>query len=282
MNRFPISLASYSFHGALEKEKMNIFSYLELLKYRYGVAWADIWTGFLPNLEEDFIREIRRTLEKYDLGLANLCVDGPHLWVDDPEERAQHKEQMLRYIGVANSLGAKTIRIDFGGQENTPMSQEAFEYLVSTYREYCGICYDLGMKIGPENHWGWDKSVENLKKVKEAVDHPAYGHLFHLDGFRPEELEEGTKLALSYAMHTHIPANSLPHAKRLIRLLHEGGYQGTYSVEHHSGVHERERVEWQLGAVRGLIQEIREEEEKGELDDQSYFDTIWGSSGKGD
>lgn len=275
MNHFPISLASYSFHGALEKKQIDIFSYLRLLKYRYAVSYADIWSGFLPCLEEDFIREIRRTMDRYDLSLANLCVDGPCLWMDDPEERAQHKDQMLRYIGVANSLGAKTVRIDFGGSDDKPMTDEAFEYIVNTYREYCGICWDLGMKIGPENHWGWDKSVEYLRKVKEAVDHPAYGHLFHLTGFRDGEVEEGTKLAVSYAMHTHIPANSVPEAKKLMRMLQESGYQGTYSVEHHSGEHEFERVEWQLGAIRSLIEELKDEMEKGEISDASYFDTIY-------
>lgn len=275
MNSFPISLASYSFHGALEKKQIDIFSYLHLLKYKYAVTYADIWTGILTNQEEDCIKAIRETMDRYDISLANLCVDGPHLWVDDPEERAQHKEQMLRYIGIANTLGAKTIRIDFGGSEDKPMTEEALEYLANTYREYCGICYDLGMKIGPENHWGWDKSVENLRKVKEAVDHPAYGHLFHLTGFREGEVEEGTELAVSYAMHTHIPANSIPEAKKLIRKLYESGYQGTYSVEHHSGEHELQRVEWQLGAVRSLVEEIKEELEKGEIEDASYFDTIY-------
>lgn len=271
---FPVSLASYSFHESVAKGQVNVFTYLMLLKYKYHVSHADIWTGIVTSKEDDFIKEIRKTMDRYELSLANLCVDGPHLWADDPEERAAHKKEMLEYINIAQKLGAKTIRIDFGGNDQ-PMPEEAFAYIVNTYREYCVICYDLGMKIGPENHWGWDKPVENLIKVKEAVNHPAYGHLFHFTGFLEGEEEQGTDLAISYAMHTHIPANSIPVAKGLIRRLYESGYQGTYSIEHHSGLHELERTEWQLGAVRSIIEEIKDEIALGEKNHEDYFGTIY-------
>lgn len=271
---FPISLASYSFHEAVAKGQVHVFTYLHLLKWKYGVSHADIWTGILTSREDAYISEIKKAMDRYEITLANLCVDGPHLWMDTPEERAAHKKEMLEYIEVAKKLGAKTIRIDFGGNDGS-MPEEAFEYIVKTYREYCGICDALGMKIGPENHWGWDKSVDNLIRVKEAVNHPAYGHLFHFTGFAEGEVERGTELAVSYAMHTHIPANSIPVAKGLIRRLYDSGYKGTYSIEHHSGLHELERTEWQLGSVRSLIEEIKDDIEAGVVHKEDYFSSIY-------
>ena len=255
MKDMKIAVASYSFHGAMYAGQCDVFNYLNLLKYRYGASYADIWTGYLPTLEDDFILKIRAAMDREGIELANLCVDGPHLWMDDPEVRAEHKKQMLEYIQVANKLGAKSVRIDFGGTEGHTMPEEAFEYIVNTYREYCAICADLGMKIGPENHWGWDRVPEYLEKVKNAVDSPAYGHLYHLGNFH-DEPERGEALALSYAMHTHIHADSMPYAKEVIRKLKNLGYEGAYSVEHHSGKLEAERVDWQLATMRGLIAEL--------------------------
>lgn len=255
MKDMKIAVASYSFHGAMYEGKCDVFNYLNLLKYRYGATNADIWTGYLPTLEDEFIGKIRAVMDREGIELANLCVDGPHLWMDDPEVRAEHKKQMLEYIQVANKLGAKSVRIDFGGPEGHTMPEEAFEYIVNTYREYCKICGDLGMKIGPENHWGWDRVPEYLEKVKNAVDSPAYGHLYHLGNFH-DEPERGEALALSYAMHTHIHADSMPYAKEVIRKLKNLGYEGAYSVEHHSGKLEYERVDWQLATMRGLIAEL--------------------------
>lgn len=255
MKDMKIAVASYSFHSAMYEGRCDVFNYLNLLKYRYGASYADIWTGYLPTLEDEFIGKIRAAMDREGIELMNLCVDGPHLWMDDPETRAAHKKQMLEYIQVANKLGAKSVRIDFGGTEGHTMPDEAFEYIVNTYREYCRICGDLGMKIGPENHWGWDRVPEYLEKVKNAVDSPAYGHLYHLGNFY-DEPERGEALALSYAMHTHIHADSMPYAKEVIRKLKNLGYEGAYSVEHHSGKLEYERVDWQLATMRGLIAEL--------------------------
>ena len=273
MPEFKTAIASYSFHGLQGQGKCDVFNYLNMLRYRYNIAHADIWTGFLPTLEEDFIAKVKDTLDRNGLSLANLCVDGPHVWMDDPEKREEHRLQMLEYIKAANKLGAKTIRVDFGGTEGYTMPEEAFEYIVKTYREYCGICYDLGMKIGPENHWGWDRVPTYLEKVKNAVDHPAYGHLYHLRNFY-DEVEKGEALAISYAMHTHIHAGSMPYAKEVIRKLALSGYEGVYSAEHHSGMLECERVEWQIATVRGLIAELQAE---GLEATPAYFNSIYGA-----
>lgn len=260
MKKYNISLASYSFHGALSEGRTNVFAYLESIKYRYNVDFADIWTGFLPALDETFLKAIRRNMDDRGICLANLCVDGPHLWENDPEKRIANKKNMLEYIKAAEILGARTIRVDFGGSEGYTMPDEAFEYIVGTYREYCAICANLGIKIGPENHWGWDRVPEYLVKVREAVNNPYYGHLFHFGNFFDGKKEEGLAAVLPYAMHTHIPADSLipqedgiSPAEKYIPILAASGYSGTYSVEHHSGQYEFERVEAQLGQVRTII-----------------------------
>lgn len=259
MPNFNISLASYSFHGLLGEGKLDIFGYLNLLYYKYHVTNADIWTGFTPTTDLDFMRKVRASMDERGISLENLCIDGPHLWVDTPEGRAENKRKMYEYIKAAEVLGAKTLRIDFGGSDDAPMSDEAFEYIVQAYREYCDMTAQFGAKIGPENHWGWDRNPEYLCRVRDAVDKKNYGHLFHFTNWMPGKEDKMTETAISYAMHTHIPANSIPVAKELIRKLAASGYEGTYSIEHHSGKFEEVRVEWQLGAVRSLIAELKEE-----------------------
>lgn len=255
MIMLPLCVASYSFHGLLDKGEIDVFSYLDLIASRYQVRYADIWSGFLPTLDEDYINKVRSSLDRNELTLANLCVDGPCLWEDDPEEREANRKKMHEYIRAAEKLGAKTIRIDFGGSNGHTMPPEAFDYIVRTYREYASVCGELGMKIGPENHWGWDAVPEYIESVRDAVDSPAYGHLYHFRNFY-DEPERGEALCISYAMHTHIHADSVPYAKEVIRKLAVSGYEGVYSVEHHSGIHEKERVAWQIATVRGLVAEL--------------------------
>ena len=63
-----ISVASYSFHGMINAGEMDVFSYFDLLKYRYHVDWADIWTeGCLKSLDEDYLKKIRRAMDEREL-----------------------------------------------------------------------------------------------------------------------------------------------------------------------------------------------------------------------
>ena len=71
--------------------------------------------NFVIAADEAFIQKIREEMDRLGLKLANLCVDGPHVWVADPEQRAQHKAQMLEYIRAGRQLGAESIRIAWKG-----------------------------------------------------------------------------------------------------------------------------------------------------------------------
>jgi sugar phosphate isomerase/epimerase len=257
MSRFPVSIASYSFHNMRSEGRLDVFGYLELLASRYRVQYADIWSGYLPALEKGFLKKVRLEMDRLDLSLANLCVDGPHLWEEDEEKRKNHHALALEYIKAGKILGAKTIRIDMGCQKDE-LSDEAFNYIVETYRQYAEICYNEGMRIGPENHWGASCRPYNLKRVQEAVNHPGYGHLLHFENFK-EDLELGYETVIPAAMHTHVAANTIPVAKDIIRRLASAGYKGAYSIEHHSGHMELERVEWQLASVRCILAELEEE-----------------------
>jgi sugar phosphate isomerase/epimerase len=53
-----------------------------------------------------------------------------------------------------------------------------------------------------------------------------------------------------YAMHTHIDATYADKCGQIMNKLLDLGYEGTFSVEHHSAKNEYDQVEWQLGAIR--------------------------------
>ena len=271
---FPVALASYSFHGLQAAGDLNLMTYLELLYSRYHVRNADIWTGLLPpdTLESGYLKKIRRFMDDRQISLANLCVDGPILWVDDPDKRAANRLTMLRYIEAAGILGARTVRIDFGGNAS-PMGDEPLDVIAGLYREYCAICQDQGMIIGPENHWGWDRLPENLIRVRDAVNHPAYGHLLHVGNWPDGQAERMLETVLPILMHTHFPADMITWSKPLLRRIALTGYKGAYSVEHHSAVNELERAQWQLGILRGHIAEL-ENEGLEQPASESYFEKI--------
>ena len=254
-----ISTLSYSFRGLLAEGKMDVFGYLETCKYRYHLAGADIWNGFLPTTDEDFINKVREGLAERELELADLCVDRAHIWEEDPAERERNYQNALAHLRAAASLRARFVRIDAGGREEV-WSDEAFDHIVARYREYAQWAYDHGFKVGIENHWGPERHWANLKKVYEAVNHPGFGVSCHIGGWAgtPAEVAEADRLVAPWVSHTHIAWNICegPLLEKLQNLW-EVGYAGYYSVEHHSGVDEYSEVAIQLAKVRAGLDRLR-------------------------
>ena len=254
-----VSVLSYSFRGLLAEGKMDVFGYLESCRYRYDLRAADIWSGFLPSLEPSFLRKVKDALEERELVLADLCVDGAHVWDSDGETRDSNYQNALAYLRAADDLGARFVRIDAGGRGET-WTDEQFDYIVARYKEYAQWAWDHGFRVGAENHWGPESYWPKLKKLYEAVDHPGFGISCHLGGWQgtPEENAEADRLVAPWVCHTHIAWNITegPLEEKMANL-RDAGYEGYYSVEHHSGTDEYTEIAIQLAKVRAVLERWR-------------------------
>ncbi len=159
-----LAIASYAFHGLLRDGTIDLFGYLESCRYRYGLRTADIWNGMLRGTDMDYLVRVKQALVERDLVLVNLCVDGPHIWEDDPAVREQHYQTALTYLQVAEYLGAKTLRIDAGGRDDD-WTPEQFDLIVQRFGEYARRAYESGFKVGPENHWGAEVVPANMRRL---------------------------------------------------------------------------------------------------------------------
>ncbi|MDZ4717289.1 MAG: TIM barrel protein [Roseiflexaceae bacterium] len=242
-----IAIASYAFHGLLRNGTIDLFGYLESCRYRYDLRTADIWNGMLTSTEDAYLAKVKQALDERELTLENLCVDGPHIWEDDPAVREQHYQKALTYLHVAEVLGARTLRIDAGVREPS-FTSEQLHWIVRRFQEYAQRAHESGFRVGPENHWGAEVVPENMKQICEAVAHPGFGVLLHFRG------NAGDALMAPWAMHTHISweitENQLEPS---LTMLHDTGYTGCWSVEHHSGQNEYSEVAVQLAKVRDLL-----------------------------
>jgi len=249
-----ISIASYSFHGLTDRGLMDIFTYLESVKYRYRLDAADIWNGTLARrTDEDFLRKVRQELDQRELVLANLCVDWACIWDADPNVRERNYQNALAHLKAAEILGAKTVRIDMGGRDSE-MTGEQFDLVVKRYREWAGRAGDNGYRVGPETHFGPALVPENMANVCKAVDHPAYGILLHIGHWVPGREDEGDRMAAPWTMHTHVDARiTRTRLEEKMRLLVDAGYQGCWGVEHHTATNEYAEVEYQLAEVRRVL-----------------------------
>ncbi len=252
-----ISIASYAFHGLLRAGQMDVFGYLESCKYRYGLQTADIWNGMLPTTDEDYVRKVRAALDEHELTLVNLCVDGAHIWEDDPAAREKNYQNALAHLRAAVILGAKTVRIDAGSRAPA-FTPEQFDLVIARYQEYARFAADHGFRVGPENHWGPERTPATMLKILQTVDSPAMGLLLHVNGWDEPGALVGDEMVARYAMHTHLAWDICEGPlETKMALLRASGYQGCWGVEFHAAVNEYAQVAVQVARVRSVLEKWR-------------------------
>lgn len=256
-----ISILSYSFRGLLQSGEMDIFGFLEACRYRYALGAADLWSGHFTSTDDEFVLKVKNALEERDLKLADIAVDGAHIWEDDPDARQRNYERAKLFLNISATLGARVMRVD-AGSRNESWTSEQFDHIVMRYKEYCQFAADHGFKVAIENHWGPERVWENLKAVLDAVDSPVFGVSNHFHGWPGAEEDKiaGDRNVAPYVLHTHIPWNVCSNPELLkekLSNLYSIGYKGYYSVEHHTGKDEYTETGIQLAQVRDMLDKIR-------------------------
>jgi sugar phosphate isomerase/epimerase len=255
------SIGGFSFYQLLSEGEMDIFGYLETVKYRYRLDAVDLWNGFFTDRDvpiwklasDDYLRKIKKALDEKQLTVANLAVDRAHLWDPDPEVREQLHQNALAHLHAAYILGAKTVRIDANRGPGT-MTEEQFEYTVLRYQEYAQLAADYGFTVGPENHTGVSMNPYWMKLVAEAVDHPAYGILLHIGRWN-EVREQGDLIVAPWVNHTHFDVRTVvsTKAEETVQALTNIGYTGYWAVEYNAPSEPYAEVEWALASMKRLL-----------------------------
>jgi Xylose isomerase-like TIM barrel. len=251
MNNF--SVMSYSFHGLQNVGAMNLFGYLESVRYRFGLRTADIWNGFIQSYDDDYIEMVRQNIEERGLTVVNLCCDEAHIWDRKPEVMEANEKKAWDCLKLAKAIGAKTIRIDAGVRDEV-FSDEQLEYVSNKYKEYCAYAAEFGAKVGTENHWGVTRNFEQLHRLFDAMkDTENFGHMLHMGNWDIDDQAQKDKYDLAVipkAMHTHIDYEHCMRAEEIMPNLLKAGYTGCWSVEHHSSTNEYNNVALQLAQIK--------------------------------
>jgi len=260
-----LSIMCYSFHGLISSGEMDVFGFLESCKYRYNVQGVELWSGLMASYDEAYIKKVRNGLDERGLICSSLAVDEGYVWgrTDDEAEREACYKVAWENLRAGAILGAKLVRIDAGGaNQATEWSNEAFDFIVKRYREYCQFAQDNGFKVGPEVHWGPETYFSNMKKLVEGVNHTSFGILEMINSFKgtPEEKRAADKEAAKWSCATHFSWNVCADDAMLeerMGFLRDAGYQILFGIEHHSAKNEYANTGIQVAKVRAVLEKWR-------------------------
>jgi len=254
MNNFAVM--SYSFHGLHNVGTMNLFGYLETVRYRYGLSTADIWNGFIESYDEAYIRLVKQNLDERGLTVVNVCCDQAHVWDNDIVKRAENERMAWNCLRFAKAVGAKSVRIDAGVREDA-FSDEQLAYVAAKYKEYCVFASSFGAQCGPENHWGASTNFMQLNRLFAAMEGVEnFGLLLHLGNWTDESAAQkaaNDEAMIPRAMHIHINYEHCMDADNVLPPLAAAGYKGCWTVESHKSTNEYNNVAFQLAQVKRVL-----------------------------
>lgn len=222
-----------------------------LRKYGYQGLEARVEWGHRSGIEAGLSASeraaVRRQVE--DAGLK-LCAVATSVRSaeEDAGKRAQHMDDLRRYIDLAADLGAGVLRT-FGGQR--PRDRElkyVIDYVVEAYASVLGQAADRGVTVLLETHDDWSHSSD-VRAVIEQANHPNLRALW--DFMHPQRMMETPQETFAnigrYTRHLHGHDGVYPpggksveivgmgqgvfdHATPL-KLLAQAGFDGYFSVE---------------------------------------------------
>ncbi len=208
------------------------------------VEWGHA-CGIEADLSADARRSIRQRMA--DEGLDICCIaTGVRMAEPDETARAQHVEDLKKYIDLAADLGCGLVRT-FGGQRARDREwQLVVDYVAEGYRQIVDLAAARGVVVLMETHDEWCCSAP-VRAVVEQVDHEYVKVLWDFMHTQRmlEKPQESAAVIGGHVRHLHAHDGQYAHGRIQVGALGEGvidhleplqllssaGFSGYFSVE---------------------------------------------------
>jgi sugar phosphate isomerase/epimerase len=172
----------------------------------------------------------------------------------DVEKRKAGIDVAKKWLDGAKILGAKSMRVNSGGPRirpnatvqpgDYPKNDEIVKYLancIESFKEMADYGGKVGVKVTLENHWGLTADPMNIRIIIDEVKNPFCEASPDFCNWEHEYmLYNGLKALVPYA-HTNVHAKYWNRwkpdqsVKRSVRIMMDGGYEGTFALEYEEG-----------------------------------------------
>ena len=252
-------VVAMSFRNQLETGKMT---YEDAVRYIADLGlegmdmtgyWVPPLLDFKPGIPSQQISEmVRQTpanpTNQWLSSLRNTAYkNGVHIFsIGSPVKMAQPTPELrqkeiafaLKWIDIADRLGAGHVRVFGGGIAKGATEAQAVDWAVEVYKPTLDYAGNKGILLGLEDDDELTRTSDQIFTILHKVDHPFARINLDCGNFRKDGYKEVERCA-PFAAATHIKTNmSTPDGKRepadwekLFGILANSGYRGYVSIE---------------------------------------------------
>ncbi len=192
------------------------------------------------NLDDTYIDQVKAAVKSSGRVVTAFLISG-NLVMDDAAGRRQGIAEAKRKMRVAARLGAPLMRIHLG---STGRQQDddtvGVDRAIAAFRELAPLARELHLRVAIENIAGVSWRSVNTIKIITATDPKCVGALIDFGNFADEVRYREIAALAPYALATHVKVNEFDARgeaatydfPRVLRILKEAHYQGSFSIEY--------------------------------------------------
>ena len=247
---------AYSYHDYLAKRHMTMEEFI-LKGVELGVDGVDVTGYWLKSHEPADLAALRHFAFKNGMPFSGVAC-GASMVQADKAKRDETLEDIKKWIGITDALGAAHLRVFAGTLPGGATAQLAIDWTVEVMKPACDYAGQRGITLGLEDHQGITQRADAILEIIHRVDSPYAGINLDITNFVADSDEDQYKdieACVPYATQTHIreefgnshhPVNM----DRVWQIFARGGYRGYMSAEY-------EGKEDAMTAVPKLVDRIK-------------------------
>jgi sugar phosphate isomerase/epimerase len=242
-----IGIAGWAINRSIREHKtMTLMDLPKLARQEFNVDTIELVSTFFESQNAKYLNEVRQTIERERLRIANIAVDTGNLSSPDEATRRTDIETIKQWFHVARALGSAAIRVNTG--DATPDDKAALERIVAGYQELVEHAQQSGVKLLIENHGGVSADPANIETILKRLDTPWFATCPDVNNFVGDTWDEGMRLMAPRAFALHIKnwsydpdgwqtkknrdgSTARYNLKDCLRIMKEAGFQGPYNFE---------------------------------------------------
>ena len=242
-----IALSSYSLRNHVNRD-VPYWDFPRYARETFGVDAVEIIQRDITQIDADGIDRLKDGLRAAGVALVSLPIDVGHISRPDATKREHDLRLIELWLDVAAALGCPVARVNSRDGD--------LEVAIASYQRLVDYGRARGVAVVMENHGGLSANRETARAILTAV--PGLGTAPDFGNFKDAERDD--------ALAEWVPRARIVHAKtfdfddqgrmpafdfaRCIRIVHDAGYDGYYSIEFEGNGDQVDGVRRSLALIR--------------------------------
>ncbi|NJK95105.1 MAG: sugar phosphate isomerase/epimerase [Bacteroidales bacterium] len=244
-----LSVNAYSFSDLLSarntRDNQQVYTLFNLLDWcaSQNIKALDPTGYFFPTYpivpSDEYLEKFKKRSAELGLAISGTGIRN-NFASPDPAVRAEGVKLAKEWIVAASKMGAPVIRLFSGeipkGYEDK--WDEVASWMIACYKECVPFAEKYKVKIGIQNHGDMLQTAEQCKKILDAVNSEWVGLIVDTGNFKVKDPYKDIEAVVPYAINWQVKESVFgigspvkTDYKRLVQIIHKGGYTGYLPVE---------------------------------------------------